>query len=906
MTLAKIEDDGVDAVRADGGLVHIRAVTPDDAHGIRMLHGRASDRSIYLRFFSASRTNADDYVGKLTRPSAKDHHAIAACVHGEIAGVASFERLDEDDAEIALIVADDCQHEGIGMLLLEHLASAARHAGAHRFVADVLTENRAMTALLRDVGFVMETIAHGDTMQVVLTLDPVERAVMAIAERDRFADAASLTPILAPRSIAMVGVSDRPSSVGYQVLSNILVGGYTGSVHVVSPHHPSVLGVPCVSAPVDLPVAPDLVIVAVPAQRVSEVVRACGERGAKAVLLLSAGFGEVGPAGSALQDEVLGIVRVYGMRMVGPNCVGLINTDPGVRLNATFAELPMEPGKLGMIAQSGAFGIAFVSAAQRCGMGVSQFISVGNKADVSGNDLLLRWERDPGIRVIGMYLESLGDPQRFARIARRVSRSTPILAIKSGRSAAGQRGGQSHTAAAASSDVAVDAAFRSSGVLRMASMQDMLDAARVLTEQPLPSGPRVAVIGNSGGPGILAADAATAAGLTIVDLQESTRERLRAAVPSAASIQNPIDLGAGVTPDEVRAALGVLLAAGEVDAVLTVFTHVAVTDAEQINLAVVASAVGSTKPVVATEVGCAARSIPIAGTGRSVPSFTFPEPAAAALAVAYRYAQLRSEPELGSVRPADIDKSAARALVQAALADGRGWLTPAEASRLLGEYGVPLCPQRVVHTVDEAIEAGGALGYPVVAKLAAAGMHKSDFGGVRLNLRDAAALRHAYRELAAASPDPIAGVLLQPMVENGTEIIVGVVRDPEFGGLVMLGAGGVLVDVLDDRAFRLAPVSARQADAMIGELRVARILDGYRGAPAVSRPALCDILVRVSTLAADLPEIAELDINPLVCTGQGIVAVDVRIRVDTPQPLPDPLLRRLRRHTVSRHHRSDP
>ena len=345
----------------------------------------------------------------------------------------------------------------------------------------------------------------------------------------------------------------------------------------------------------------------------------------------------------------------------------------------------MEPGKLGMVAQSGAFGIAFVSAAQRCGLGVSQFVSVGNKADVSGNDLLLRWERDPGIRVIGMYLESLGDPARFARIARRVSRTTPILAIKSGRSAAGQRGGQSHTAAAASSDVAVDAAFRSSGVLRMNTMQDMLDAARVLSDQPLPSGPRVAVIGNSGGPeSWLPMLPPPQVSPLWIFRNRRVNDCVRPYLPRPRS-RTPIDLGAGVTPDEVRAALGVLLAAGEVDAILTVFTHVAVSDAEQINLAVVASAAGSTKPVVATEVGCAARSIPIASTARSVPSFTFPEPAAAALAVAYRYAQLRSEPELGSVRPADIDESAARALVQAALADGRGWLAPAEASRLLGE-----------------------------------------------------------------------------------------------------------------------------------------------------------------------------------------------------------------------------
>ncbi|MDT4914983.1 MAG: hypothetical protein QOC66_4111 [Pseudonocardiales bacterium] len=899
MTAVEVENDGVDAIRADGGLVHIRAVSGGDGDGIRALHERASDRSIYLRFFSVSRATAESYIATLTRPSARDHHALAACLHGKIVGVASFERLDESDAEIALIVSDECQHEGIGMLLLEHLASVARHAGIHRFVADVLSENRVMTRLLRDVGFVMATVSERETTRVMLTLDPVEPVVAAIAERDRSADAASLTPMLAPRAIAMVGVSDRVASVGHQVLSNILAAGYTGSLHVVNPHHTSVLGVPCVSSPAALPTAPDLVIVAVPAPAVADVVKACGERGAKAVLLLSAGFGEAGPGGRALQDEVLVIVREFGMRMVGPNCVGLVNTDPAVRLNATFAELPMEPGAVAMMAQSGAFGIAFVSAAQRAGMGVSQFVSVGNKADVSGNDLLLRWERDPGTRVIGMYLESLGDPQRFARIARRVSRSKPILAIKSGRSPAGQRAGQSHTAAAASSEVAVDAAFRSSGVLRMATMQDMLDAARVLSEQPLPSGPRVAVVGNSGGPGILAADAAAAAGLVTVEFEPATRDRLRVAVPAAASTQNPVDLGAGATPDEVRAAMAVLLAADEVDAVLTVFTHVAVSDAEQINLAVLTSAAGSNKPVLATEVGCAERSVPITGTNRSLPFFTFPESAAAALGVAYRYWQIRSEAAPLAVPPAAVQASAARELVGSVLAADREWLDPDETGRLLGHYGVPVCPQRVVHSVDEAARAGGELGYPVAAKLAAAGVHKTELGGVRLGLDDADALRNAYRELAAVTPDPLAGVLVQPMVGHGTEIIVGVVRDPQFGPLVMLGAGGVLVDLLDDRAFRLAPLAAAEADTMIGELPLARLLDGYRGAPVVSRAALRDVLVRIAALAADLPEIAELDVNPLVGTDDGLIAVDARIRVEAPAPSRDPLLRQLRGPVVT-------
>ncbi|MDT4899729.1 MAG: hypothetical protein QOJ78_659 [Pseudonocardiales bacterium] len=905
MTAVELENGGVDAIRADGGLVHIRTVSGSDGDGIRALHDRASDRSIYLRFFSVSRVTAENYIATLTRPSARDHHALAACLHGEIVGVASFQRLDENDAEIALIVSDECQHEGIGMLLLEHLASVGRHVGIQRFIADVLSENRVMTAVLRDVGFVMATVADRETTRVVLALDPVERVVAAIAERDRSADAASLTPMLAPRSIAMVGVSDREASVGHQVLSNILAGGYTGSIHVVNPRHAAVLGMPCVSSPAALPIAPDLVIVSVPAPAVAAVVKACGERGAKAVLLLSAGFGEAGAAGRALQNEVLAIVREFGMRMVGPNCVGLVNTEPAVRLNATFAALPMEPGVMGMMAQSGAFGIAFVSAAQRAGMGVSQFVSVGNKADVSGNDLLLRWERDPGTRVIGMYLESLGDPQRFARIARRVSRSKPILAIKSGRSPAGQRAGQSHTAAAASSEVAVEAAFRSSGVLRMATMQDMLDAARVLSEQPLPSGPRVAVVGNSGGPGILAADAAAAAGLVTVEFGPSTRDRLRVAVPAAASIQNPVDLGAGATPDEVRAAMAVLLTADEVDAVLTVFTHVAVSDPDQINLAVLTSAARSKKPVVATEVGCAERSVPIVGTDRSLPFFTFPEPAAAALGVAYRYAQIRSEPAPRAVPPAGVQAAAARELVQSVLAAGREWLDPDETCRLLGHYGVPVCRQQVVHSVDEAARAGRELGYPVAAKLAAAGVHKSELGGVRLDLRDAAALRHAYRELAAVSPDPLAGVLVQPMLGQGTEIIVGVVRDPQFGPLVMLGGGGVLVDLLDDRAFRLAPLAAAEADAMIGELQLARLLDGYRGAPVVCRLALRDVLVRIAALAADRPEIAELDVNPLVGTGDGLIAVDARIRLDRPPPSRDPLLRQLRGPVVTSRVRSD-
>lgn len=898
MTAVKMVDDGVDAVRADGGLVHIRSLAETDAEAVNALHTHASDRSIYLRFFSPNRETAEPYVAKLTRPDSRDHHALAALVHGEIVGVASYERLEDDAAEIALIVADDRHHQGIGTLLLEHLAGAARQAGVRRFTADVLTENNEMNRVLSDLGFVITSVNDHGTAEVVFDIDPAERVITATEGRDSAADAASLTAILAPRSIAVIGVSDRPESIGHQVLGNILAGGFTGTVHVVNPHFPSILGTPSVPSPAALPSAPDLAIVAVPAARALGVVRACGERGTRAILLLTANFGEQGAAGKSVQDQILASAREYGMRLVGPNCVGVLNTDPAVRLNATFAALPLVPGNVGIVAQSGAFGIGFLVAAARAGLGVSQFVSDGNKADISGNDLLLRWERDADTRVIGMYLESLGDAERFARIARRVSRSKPILVVKSGRTDVGRRAGRSHTAAAASSDVAVEALFRSCGVLRMATMQDLLDAARVLSAQPLPVGPRVAIVGNSGGPGILAADAAVAAGLTVVDLGEQTQELLRSTARSSASTQNPVDLGTGVSRNEVEAAVRALLAAEEVDAVLTVFTAVGTASSQQIGSAIVAAAGESAKPIVATDVGNDAYSVPIPGTAFSLPVFTFPEAAATALAAAHRCARIRSGPTEPPTYPIGIRHAAARTLVEAALVSDKEWLDTDDVHRLLTLYGLPVCPQRVVTTADDAVRAAAELGYPVAAKLAGGAVHKSDVGGVRLGLGDEAALRYAVDQLDALTPPGTSpGVLVQPMAPAGTEFIVGVVREGRFDPLIMLGAGGILVDLLDDRTFRLAPLSEHDASSMIDDLRCARLLDGYRGAPVVSRDALADVVVRVAALATDLPEVTELDLNPVICTEEGLLVVDARVRVSAPPSRHDPLLRQLRRPT---------
>jgi acetyl coenzyme A synthetase (ADP forming)-like protein len=884
---------GVDAVSADGGMVHIRPIVPGDADALRALHQGVSDYSLYMRFFGLNRTMATNYVSRLVATANPGHQALSAWIGDQLVGVAAYEGMDEETAEVALLIADDHHRRGIGTLLLEHLAARARSNGITRFAADILSENYLALRTLRDMGCPTTTHFDGGTALVEIDLRPDAEGIGAVDRRERTADEASLRHLLAPASVAVIGAGERQDSVGHQVLGNILAGGFTGTVYAVNPHHDSVLGVPCVPSPAQLPDAVDLAIVAVPAGQVPAVVQGCGERNVRAVLVLTAGFGETGDAGMAVQHRVVGIARHYGIRLVGPNCLGLVNTDPAVRLNATFAASPPRPGGLGLVSQSGALGIAVLAAADREGLGISQFVSVGNKADVSSNDLLLAWEGDPRTRVIALYLESLGNPRKFARIARRVASVKPVIAIKAGRSVAGQRAGQSHTASVATSDVVVEALFRQAGVVRVTTMQEMVDTARVVCGQPLPAGARVAVIGNSGGPEILAADAATGAGLDVVRLTPATEQALRQAVPAAPSCRNPIDLGATVAPDELGAALRVLLDTVEVDSILTVITDTAVTDSDAAMSQIAAITSAARKPVVATRVGSPAYSIQLAGDdGRVLPVFTFPEAAASALAFATRYARIRDERPEPVIRPSGIRTDDARAVVSRALAAGVEWLPAADVALVLTAYGLPVCPQRVVTTADQAVEAGAELGYPLAVKLAEGGMHKTDIGGVRLGVPDEVALRHAFTDVAAARPGS-AAVLLQPMSRRGTELIVGAVQHDQFGPAVMVGAGGILADLLADHSFRLAPLTQREAGRMLRELRISPLLDGYRGSPPISRDLVADLLIRVGALADDLPAVAELDINPVICDGDDLLVVDARIRLESPVPRPDQMLRQL-------------
>ncbi len=885
-------------MRADGGLVHIRPALATDLQALQELHAGASDRSLYLRFFGFGRYATEKYAERLVRPASAEHQALTAWVGGQIAGVAAYERLTDDSAELALLVTDARQHEGIGTLLVEHLAVIARRAGISRFVADVLSSNYPAMRALRNGGFPTQVQFEGGTAVVTIELTPDSLSVGVIGERERSADAASLRRVLAPASVVVVGPSERANSVGHQILKNILSGGYSGEVFGVHPRNESVLGVPCVASARLLPKAPDLAVIAVPLDQVLDVVRDCGERGVHGAVVITAGFGETGEEGQARQDAIVDIARGSGMRLVGPNCLGLLNTDPAVQLNATFTPLPMQPGGLGLVSQSGALGVAVLNAAARWGLGVSQFVSVGNKTDVSSNDLLLAWEHDERTRVIAMYLESFGNPRRLSRIARRIARHKPIIAIKAGRSAAGQLAGLSHTASAAASDDVVDALFAQAGVLRVNTMDQMLDAARVLCDQPLPHGNRVAVVGNSGGTGILAADAADGVGLTVQTLTPATEARLRQLTPMAPSCRNPVDLGAEADPTQIGDALRVLLAAPEIDAVLAVFSDTAVADADWAMKQIAETANAADKPVVAARVGAEPSSIAAGGSARALPVFTFPEPAAAALAAAVRYAAIRSARTPAIVRPAGIDQIGALEIVNRAVSMGASWLAADEVALLLSCYGIPVSAQRVVADVDAAVRAAAQLGYPLAVSIAAGERHPKYLGMARLTVTDEVSLRRVFADVSAmlrdtSEPPDTSDVLLQPMPPPGMEMIIGAVQHDRFGPAVMVGAGGILADFIADRTFRLTPLTVEDADDMLSELRTAPVLDGYLRTPAGSRATLCDLVVRIGALADDLPQVAELELDPVICARENVVVVDARIRVAAADPRPDPLLRQL-------------
>ncbi|TMS00346.1 GNAT family N-acetyltransferase [Nonomuraea basaltis] len=861
--------EGYDVLLRDGGIAHVRPLRPTDREALHELVARSSERSAYLRFFTGGRNTAHSYMDRVTGEEYRGH-ALVASVKGRLVAVAEYIPMDDGRADLAILLDDAVHGNGLGTLLLEHIALDAAAHGVRELVADVLGENRAMLRVLRDLGLEVSQHFDGGTLHLDIAAVPTSRLREAIAARDHEAGRASLARVLAPRSVAVIGASRNERAIGHKVLRNLLDGGFAGPIYPVNPNATVVAGLACHTK---VPEGVDLAVVAVPARHVLGVARDCAAAGAAGLVVLTSGFAEAGQRG--VESELLTICRAAGMRLIGPNCLGVVNT--AARLNASF--LPHRPvrGAVALMSQSGAVGAALLER-----LDVSSFVSVGNKADVSGNDLLEFWEDDPDTDVIALYLESFGNPRKFARIARRVGARKPVLLVKSGRSGAGDRAVRSHTAAAATPDVAVDALTRAAGVIRLDSVNELIDVAKLLAGQPLPRGRRVAVVGNSGGPQAMAADACERHGLVVPELPPGLLE-----ARAAAALGNPVDLTADATAAEIGAAVAVLAASPDVDVVLVVYTPPFGDGLDATRQAVADATKGADKTVLACVVG---HDGVIDGR---VPSYAFPEQAVQALAHVVGYAEWRRRPVEPPTAPPSVDERSAREIIDAeleAFPDG-SWLSPAATARLLGCYGVRLVESIDVDGPDAAARAAARVGLPVVLK-ATGPVHKSDVGGVRLNLRTEDDVRLAYREMSAHIGDDMTGAIVQPMLPGGVEIIVGGVNYPAFGPLVMVGMGGVMADLLADRAFRVPPVT--DAADMIGELRCVPLLHGYRGSPPADVDALADQVTRVGKLLEDLPQVAELDLNPVIVTPDGATTVDARIRVAPCEPPPSPLLRRLR------------
>ena len=877
--------DVVDVVVRDGSTVSLRPAAEADVPALVAFLEALSAESRYQRFMGLPTLNPAR-VRTLVSVDGAAGRSLVAETGGRIVAFAGFYRRPQDGprAEVAFAIADAFQGRGIGTRLLERLAILGRRDGLEAFDAYVLGDNRRMMDVFVDSGFDVGRRVEDGVTHVVVSLTSTPAFEEKAAARSRAAATASMKAFFEPRTVAVVGANRERRKIGAEILHNLGAAGFTGRIVPVHSKASEIQGWKAFPRVIDISGNVDLAVIVVPAANVLDAVDDCLTKGVRAICVISAGFAESGPEGRARETALVDRVRRAGVRLIGPNCMGLLNTDPAFRLNATFSPVYPPEGRVAMSTQSGALGLAILDYAKRLGIGFSSFVSVGNKADVSGNDLIQYWADDPHTSVILLYLESFGNPKKFSEIARRVGRTKPIAAVKAGRSRAGSRAASSHTGALASSDAVVDALFRQAGVIRTDRMEELFDVAALLSHQPIPRGRRVAILTNAGGPGILAADACEANGLEIPAPGDETMATLRAFLPAAASVGNPVDMIASATPDHYRRALAALLADDRVDSVIVIYIPPVVTDPDEVAAAVAESARASPEKPVLGVFMCAAGAPAALG---SIPAYAFPESAALALARVAVHGEWRAAPQGSPPAVEEFDRTAARRIVDGALAGAGGWLNAEAMHALLAAAGIDTAPVRVATNASGAVAAAKAIGYPVALKAAGpALLHKTERKALRLNLEDERALREAAADFEARFAGELSGLLVQGMIPGGVEMIVGAVQDPQFGPVIACGTGGVLVDVLADAAFRLHPLSTADAREMIDGLRGARLLRGYRNAPPADEAALRGVLLRVSELVTVCPEIQELDLNPVMALPAGAVVVDARIRVahETPKP----------------------
>ncbi len=790
-----------------------------------------SDHSLYLRFHGHPSVD-EGLAAPVLDPDWIERGALIGTKDERIVAVANYVRLrDVRTAEVAFAVADELQGRGIATRLLERLAGAASSVGIETFVAEVMADNNAMLRVFAEAGFATTRQTVSGTAEVHLSLGSTEKLRTRVDERDHVGVVTSLEPFFDPKTVAVIGASPRAGSIGGELFRNVLRWEFRGAAYPVNRSGDSVAGVRAQRSVAEIGDPVDLAVICLPGPAVLEAAREALAAGTRALCVISAGFAEIGHEGEERQEELLELVRGHGARLLGPNCLGIAVAEP--RLNATFGPRSLPPGSVGFSSQSGALGLAVLERAAERRLGLSSFVSIGNKADISSNDLLEYWEDDPRTDVVLLYLESFGNPRKFARVARRVARTKPIVAMKAGRTGAGARAATSHTAALAGSETAVDALFHQAGVLRVDTLEELLDVTGLLAGQPLPRGRNVAVLTNAGGLGILCADACEAAGLALPALADTTIGDLRGMLPAEASVSNPVDMLGSAVGATYEQALPPLLRDPGIDAAIVLFVPPVVAGAEEV-AAAIGRAVEATgvadKPVLACVIS--SEGIPEGLLSAPVSAFAYPESAARALGRMADRAEWLRRPQ-GRPRELDgVDVGAARSIVQTA---GDRWLAPSETRDLLGAYGLPVVAQRTAETIQEAVSAAQELGYPVVLKTALPGVHKTERGGVAVDLRDAQAVREA--------------------------------------------AGGTLAELIGDAGFRLAPLTDIDAEELVGSGKAGILIGGFRGSPAADARAVVDLVLRVARLADDFPEVADLDLNPVIAGPNGCVAVDARVRV---------------------------
>lgn len=863
-----------DVLLRDGQVAHLRPISAEDHELLVEFYEQVSAESKYLRFFApVPRLSAKD-VERFTHVDHHDRVAFILTLAQRMIAVGRFDKITPTagavEAEVAFLVQDAHQGRGIAQLLLEHLAQAGRERGVAKFVAEVLPENVRMIQIFREAGYrVVGGFAEG-VMRFEFAIDPTETSLGVMQAREHRAEAASVERFFDARAIAVIGASRRHDTIGQALVRNLVLGDFQGRVYVVNPAAESVAGMPAYASVADIPDSVDIAIVAVPSDAVSDVVLDCAAKGVHGLVVVSAGFAETGEEGRLRQRRLVGLARSYGLRLVGPNCLGIINTATEHSLNASLAPVMPPRGRAGFFCQSGALGVAILEKVGRRGLGLSSFVSAGNRADVSGNDLLQYWEEDESTEVVLLYLESIGNPRKFSRIARRVSRRKPVIAVRSGRTLQGVPMGHAVRTTAAP-QAAVDAMFRQAGVIQVDTLDELFDVAQLVAHQPLPKGRRVAVVGNSDALGLLAADAAASVGLLAGE---------------------PVALGSDASAEDFEEALDAAIDDPGVDSVVAVYIPPLNTTGTDVAHVLAAVGEQSDKPLVSSFLGVEGvpellRVPDVAGStaGRgSVPSYPAVEGAVRALARVVDYAEWRRKPEGELVGPEEVDVGRARRVVEQALAQAPGGrdLSFAELHDVLAAYGIAMWDRVEVDSEESAVEAGAELGYGVVLKATAEHLrHRPDLAHVWRGIDTEAEMRHAWRALHETIEHPeLAGFVVQRVAPAGVPVSIGGLEDPLFGPVVSFGVSGVATDLLSDRSYRIPPMHSGEAAEMVRELKAAPLLFGYRGSEKVDVAAVEHLLLRIAQLKNDLPQVGSLELDLVLVGVEGATVLNATGRLE--------------------------